>query len=231
MRIFAIIPAGGKGTRSGFNLPKQYLKLNGKELIAYTLEVFQKNRSVDEIIISADPFYFKLLEKIKQKYSFSKLTRLVEAGKERQDSVYNGLNSLSASAGDIILVHDAVRPLLPAKVLSDAIKTAKGEGNALVCIKAKDTLFRGNELVEKYIDREEVYYVQTPQIFKYSVLKKAMDKAFKDEFRGTDESMLVCRLNEKINIVEGSVFNFKVTSKEDIKLLSKLILSKTYINN
>jgi 2-C-methyl-D-erythritol 4-phosphate cytidylyltransferase len=231
MRIFAIIPAGGKGTRSGFNLPKQYLKLNGKELIAYTLEVFQKNRSVDEIIISADPFYFKLLEKIKQKYSFSKLTRLVEAGKERQDSVYNGLNSLSASAGDIILVHDAVRPLLPAYVLSGAIKTAREKGNALVCLKAKDTLIRGIDLVEKYLDRNEVCYVQTPQIFEYSLLRRAMDKAYKDKFRGTDESMLIRRLNEKINIVEGSVFNFKVTSKEDIKLLSKLILSKTYINN
>jgi len=226
MRIFAVIPAGGKGTRSGFNLPKQYLQIHGKALIAYTLEVFQKNRSVDEIIISADPFYFSLLEKIKKKYSFSKLTGLVKAGKERQDSVYNGLLSLSASARDIILVHDAVRPLLPAKVLSDAIKTAKEKGNALVCIKAKDTLIRGKDLVEKYIEREEVCYVQTPQIFEYSELKKAMDKAFKDEFRGTDESMLVQRLNKKINIVEGSVINFKVTSKEDIKLLSKLIFSK-----
>jgi 2-C-methyl-D-erythritol 4-phosphate cytidylyltransferase len=226
MRVFAVIPAGGKGTRSGFNLPKQYLKINGKELIAYSLEVFQKNRSVDEIIISADPFYFKLLEKIKKKYSFSKLIGLVKAGKERQDSVYNGLISLSASAGDIIIVHDSVRPLLPAKVLSDAIKTAKEKGNALVCIKAKDTLIRGKDLVEKYIKREDVCYVQTPQIFEYSLLKKAMDKAFNDKVTGTDESMLVQRLNKKINIVEGSVFNFKVTSKEDIKLLSKLIFSK-----
>ena len=227
MRIFAVIPAGGKGTRSGFNIPKQYLKINGKELIAYTLGVFQKNRSVDEIIISADPFYFKLLEKIKKKYSISKLTGFVEAGKERQDSVYNGLNSLSASTGDIVIVHDAVRPLLPARVLSDAIKTAKENGNAVVCLKAKDTLIRGNDLVEDYLPREEVCYVQTPQIFEYSVLKKAMDKAFKDEFRGTDESMLVQRLNEKINIVEGSVFNFKVTSKDDIKLLSRLIFNKS----
>src|SRR5674476_1444889 len=125
MRLFAIIPAGGKGTRSGFDLPKQYLKINGKEIIAYTLEVFQNNRSVDEIIISADPFYFKLLNKIKKKYSFSKLSGLVKAGKERQDSVYNGLISLSASVGDLILVHDAVRPLLPAYVLSGAIKTAR----------------------------------------------------------------------------------------------------------
>ena len=227
MKIIAVIPAGGKGTRSGFNIPKQYLKIKGKELIAYTLEVFQKNRLVDEIIISADPFYFKILDKIKKKYSFSKLSGFVNAGKERQDSVYNGLNSLSASSGDLILVHDAARPLLSAKILSNAIKTAIEKGNALVCLKAKDTLIRGNDLVEKYLDRDEVCYVQTPQIFEYSLLKKAMDKAFKDKFRGTDESMLVRRLNEKINIVEGSVFNFKVTSQEDIKLLSKLIYSKS----
>jgi len=227
MRIFAVIPAGGKGTRSGYNIPTQYLKINGKELISYTLEVFQKNRSVDDIIISADPFYFKLLEKIKKKYSITKLSGLVNAGKERQDSVYNAINSLSASDKDLVLVHDAVRPLLPAKILSDSIKIAKEKGNALVCLKAKDTLIRGKNLVEKYIDREEVCSVQTPQIFEFSVLKKAMDKAAREEFRGTDESMLVRRLNKKINIVDGSVFNFKVTSKEDIKLLSKLILSKS----
>jgi len=227
MKIVAVIPAGGNGTRSGFNIPKQYLKIKGKELIAYTLEVFQKNRLVDEIIISADPFYFKILDKIKKKYSFYKLSGFVKAGKERQDSVYNGLNSLSASSGDLILVHDAARPLLSAKILSNAIKTAIEKGNALVCLKAKDTLIRGNDLVEKYLDRDEVCYVQTPQIFEYSLLKKAMDKAFKDKFRGTDESMLVRRLNEKIYIVEGSVFNFKVTSQQDIKLLSKLIYSKS----
>jgi 2-C-methyl-D-erythritol 4-phosphate cytidylyltransferase len=222
MRLFAIIPAGGKGTRSGFNLPKQYLKINGKEIIAYTLEVFQNNRSVDEIIISADPFYFKLLNKIKKKYSISKLTMLIKAGNERQNSVYNGLVSLSALPGDLIIVHDAVRPLLPARVLTNAIKIAKEKGNALVCLKAKDTLIRGKNLVERYINREGVCYVQTPQIFEYSILKKAMDKAVKDKIMGTDESMLVQRLNHEINIVEGSVFNFKITSKEDITFLSKL---------
>ena len=222
MRLFAIIPAGGKGTRSGFDLPKQYLKINGREIISYTLEVFQNNRSVDEIIISADPFYFKLLNKIKKKYSISKLTMLIGSGKERQDSVYNGLMSLAAAPGDLIIVHDAVRPLLPARVLANAIKTAKEKGNALVCLKEKDTLIRGKDLVEKYINRDRVFCVQTPQIFEYSILKKAMDKAIKEKLFGTDESMLVRRLNQKINIVEGSVFNFKITSKEDIALLSKL---------
>jgi 2-C-methyl-D-erythritol 4-phosphate cytidylyltransferase len=225
MSIFAVIPAGGKGTRSGFSLPKQYLKINGKELIAYTFEVFQNNRSVDDITVSADPFYFDQLKSIKRKYSISKLNRMVEGGKERQDSVYNAVNSLPASPDDIVLVHDAARPLLPERVLSRAIYTAKVKGNALVCIKAKDTLIRGNTIVEKYLDREQVYYVQTPQVFTYSVLKKALDKAYKDKFYGTDESVLVRRIREKINVVEGSVFNFKVTSQEDFELLTKLITS------
>jgi 2-C-methyl-D-erythritol 4-phosphate cytidylyltransferase len=225
MSIFAVIPAGGKGTRSGFSLPKQYLKINGKELIAYTFEVFQNNRSVDDITVSADPFYFDQLKSIKRKYSISKLNRMVEGGKERQDSVYNAVNSLPASPDDIVLVHDAARPLLPERVLSRAIYTAKVKGNALVCIKAKDTLIRGNTIVEKYLDREQVYYFQTPQVFTYSVLKKALDKAYKDKFYGTDESVLVRRIREKINVVEGSVFNFKVTSQEDFELLTKLITS------
>jgi 2-C-methyl-D-erythritol 4-phosphate cytidylyltransferase len=150
---------------------------------------------------------------------------MVEGGKERQDSVYNAVNSLPASPDDIVLVHDAARPLLPERVLSRAIYTAKVKGNALVCIKAKDTLIRGNTIVEKYLDREQVYYVQTPQVFTYSVLKKALDKAYKDKFYGTDESVLVRRIREKINVVEGSVFNFKVTSQEDFELLTKLITS------
>ena len=223
MSIFAVIPAGGKGVRSGFTLPKQYLKVNGKELIVYTLEVFQNNRSVDDITVSADPYYFDLLKNIKRKYSLTKLNRFIDGGKERQDSVYNALKSLPASHDDIVLVHDAARPLLPDKILTRALTAAKENGNAVVCIKAKDTLIRGDAVVDKYLDREGVFYVQTPQIFTYSVLRKAFDKAKKDKFFGTDESMLVKRLREKIYIVEGSVFNFKVTSHEDFDLLTKLV--------
>jgi 2-C-methyl-D-erythritol 4-phosphate cytidylyltransferase len=223
MSIFAVIPAGGKGIRSGFTLPKQYLKVNGKELIAYTFEIFQNNRSVDDITVSADPYYFDLLKNIKKKYSLSKLNHFIEGGNERQDSVYNAIKSLSALPNDIVIVHDAARPLLPEKVLARAISTAKEKGNAVVCIKAKDTLIRGNIIVEKYLDREQVFYVQTPQLFTYSVLKKAFAKAYTDKFYGTDESMLVRRLREKINVADGSVFNFKVTSQEDFELLTKLI--------
>lgn len=227
MKIFVIIPAGGKGIRSGTKIPKQYLKINGKELIVYTLEVLQRNKIVDEIIISAEKGYHKKLKNIVKKYKLSKVSSIAEGGKERQDSVYNALLSISSSKPeDLVVVHDAARPLLPQNVLTNALITAKEKGNAVVCIKAKDTLIKGKTKIEEYLNRDEVYYVQTPQIFRYKDLKKAMDEAHKENYYGTDESMLVNRIGIKLNIVEGSVFNFKVTSEGDIKLVEKLIINR-----
>lgn len=224
MRIYAIIPAGGKGTRSSTEIPKQYLKFSGKELIAYTLEVFQKNHLIDEIIVSAEPAYFNLINKIKKKYKLTKLTNIVEGGEERQDSVYNALKSIKANDDDLIAVHDAARPLLRDNILTNAINTAKEKGNALVCLKARDTLLKGDQIVKEYVDRSEIYYVQTPQIFRYKDLKKAMKKAYEKNFIGTDESMLIKELGIDINIVEGSMLNFKVTTMTDIEMFEKLTI-------
>lgn len=223
MKIFAIIPAAGKGSRSGYSIPKQYIKFKGKELIAYTLELFQNNKNIDGIIVPADPDYFQLLNRIKGKYNLTKVRKIIKGGKERQDSVYNALKQLKTEEDDLIIVHDAARPMLPAEILNDAIALAKLKGNALVCIKAGDTLIQGNDAVKKYIDRKDVYYVQTPQIFKYSDLSRAMEKAHERNFYGTDESMLVKKLGKKIYIAEGSPLNFKITTKSDLRLVSMII--------
>jgi 2-C-methyl-D-erythritol 4-phosphate cytidylyltransferase len=224
VKVYAVIPAGGKGKRGGTETPKQYLKFRGKELIAYTLEVFQKNNLVDEIIISAEQDYFSLLEEIKKKFNLTKVSKIVEGGEERQDSVYNALKSINANDNDLIAVHDAARPLLPDNILTKAINTAKEKGNALVCLKARDTLLKGDQIVKEYVDRSEIYYVQTPQIFKYKDLMKAMKKAYEKNFIGTDESMLVKELGIDINIVEGSMINFKVTTATDIEMFEKLTI-------
>jgi 2-C-methyl-D-erythritol 4-phosphate cytidylyltransferase len=223
MKRIVIIPAGGKGTRSGFTKPKQFIKVKGKELIVYSLETFQKSKLVDEIIISADPAYFKLLNTLKQKYRLNKITNIVKGGKERQDSVYNALLSVPADFNDLMIVHDAARPLLPQNILTKAIKTAQTKGNAVVCLTGNNTLIRGKSHIENYIERDNVFYVQTPQIFRYRDLMKAMKNAYKENFYGTDESMLLKRLGKKVNITEGSNFNFKVTSKEDFKLFESLV--------
>jgi len=223
VKTYAIIPAGGKGIRSGLSAPKQYLKFSGKELIAYTLDIFQKNVLVDEIIISSESVYFKQLWDIKEKYKFVKVKQIVEGGEKRQDSVYNALISLPAEEEDLVIVHDAARPLLPQDILTEAIKTAKLKGSALVCLKVSDTLVKADEIVDYYVNREDIYYVQTPQIFKFIDLSNAMKKAYDENFYGTDESMLIKRTDQDIYIVEGSLFNYKVTTKSDIELLEKLL--------
>ena len=112
--------------------------------------------------------------------------------------------------------------MLSDSILTKAISTAKEKGNALVCLKARDTILKGDKIVKEYVDRSEMYYAQTPQIFHFKDLKKAMKKAYEKNFIGTDESMLVKELGIDINIVEGSMLNFKVTTMTDIEIFEKL---------
>ncbi|KAF0151804.1 MAG: 2-C-methyl-D-erythritol 4-phosphate cytidylyltransferase [Ignavibacteria bacterium] len=225
MKTYVIIPSGGLGKRINTPLPKQYLQFAGKELIAYTLQVFQSSKHVDEIVVAAQSSFFPLLESIKQNFDLTKFTCLVEGGEERQHSVYNALKSLRADDDDIIVVHDAVRPLLTKEILYNSIQTAKQFGSAVVAMKAKDTLIRGNDFVMDYVDRSEFFYAQTPQVFKYKILMEAMKKSKAENFIGTDESMLVHRAGYKIKIVNGSSLNFKITTDEDIQLLSLILKS------
>ncbi len=227
MKVYAIIPSGGKGTRLNSEIPKQYLKFYGKELIAYTLDTFQKCDLIDEIIVPADNNYFELLDDIRKKFDFTKVKNFVRGGSERQYSVFNAFKSINGDENDIVVIHDAVRPLITKAVLETAIKTAIDFGSCVVAIKAKDTLIKGDEFIENYIDRSNMYYVQTPQVFRYKIYKDAMIKAEKEKFLATDESMLVHRAGYKIRIVDGSSFNFKITNQDDLKLFE--IISKGLI--
>lgn len=222
MKVIAIIPSGGLGMRVNTPLPKQYLKSKGKEIIAHTLDIFQKSDFIDEIIIAAQKDFFYLLEEIKLKYSISKVINIIEGGQERQNSVFNALKSISSGNGNLVVVHDAVRPLLPQYILNNAIESAKKYGSTVVAVKTQDTLINGNEFVQSYIDRNEIYFAQTPQVFPYEILFEAMNKAENDKFIGTDESIIVHRLGYKVRIVEGSSINFKITTIDDIKLFNIL---------
>lgn len=218
MKIYAIIPSGGVGKRINSSLPKQYIKIHGKELIAYTLETFQKCDEIDEIIIPAQKDFFEALNEIKSKYHISKLTKIVEGGNERQDSVFNALQVINAEDDDLIAIHDAARPLLPTQVLVNALNKAKKHKNALVALKAKDTIITGKEYVDNYLNRNEIYQVQTPQIFSYKMIKNSMISAKNEGFVGFDESILVHRASNKVKIVQGSSLNFKITTDEDLDL-------------
>jgi len=222
-RIVAIIPAAGKGKRFGGTTPKQFLKINGKEILAYTLEIFQNAKNVDEIIVAASKEEFPRVKRLQKKYRLTKLTKIVEGGKERQDSVHNALVAANLNDNDLVVVHDAARPLLPPKVLQEAITVATKKGNALVCIQAKDTLIEKTKSENTYLNRSHIYYVQTPQIFRYQQLLSAFEKAKIEKFVGTDESMLVQRTGAAIYLSEGSSLNFKVTTKDDFEMMKKLL--------
>lgn len=223
MKTYAIIPSGGESKRFGGKIPKQYFNINGKEIIVYTLEVFQNCELIDEIIVAAKAEYFTLLNELKEKYNLNKISQIVEGGKERQDSVYNALSSITADDNDLIAVHDAARPLLPNHILINALNTAKKYDSVVTALKARDTLIKGSVTVEEYLNRNEIYYAQTPQIFRFHILNEAMKKAYKENFMGTDESMIVKNAGYDVKIVEGDLSNFKITDSSDINLFKSLI--------
>jgi len=226
VKTFAIIPAAGKGKRFGESLPKQFHQINRKEILVYTLEIFQRCSLIDEIIVPSMREYFGLIFSLAEKYKITKLKAVVEGGKERQDSVYNALISIDAKRNDLIVVHDAARPMLNEKLLNTALKAAKKSDNIMVALKGRDTLVRKEKNVLNYVDRENIYYVQTPQIFRYFILKDSLEKAYKENFYGTDESMLVSRAGYKIEIVEGTASNIKITTPEDVEFFKKSVFSK-----
>lgn len=226
MKNIAIIPSGGIGKRIQSPIPKQYVKVLGKEILTYTLETFQNSNLIDEIIIPAEIKYFKTIADIKKKYNITKITNIVEGGKERQDSVYNALISKNFNEEDYIIVHDAARPFLSINLLNNAIKYAHNFDSVVVALKARDTIFSGNDYVQNYIDRSSLYYAQTPQIFKFKILIESFVKAKNQKFIATDESMIVKNAGFNVRILDGEFSNFKITTKNDIDLMQKFFRKK-----
>ena len=225
MKNIAIIPSGGIGTRLNSPIPKQYIEVLGKELIYYTLNTFQNCNLIDQIIIPAHESYFDLLHQIKEKYGFTKIKKIVAGGKERQDSVYQGFLNSDSEKEDLIIVHDAARPLLSPELLEKAILLANEKSAAIVALKARDTLLNIESNKSEYLDRNNIYYIQTPQICKNYLMEKAYKIAIENNFLGTDESMLLKNANIDFEIVEGESINFKITTNDDLEIFKKLLVS------
>jgi len=224
VKITAVIAAAGKGKRFVGSIKKQFYPIKGKQLIAWTLDVFDRNARVDEIVVileKGDEEYFS--KEILGRYQFSKNIRLVEGGQERQDSVYNGIMSVSEDT-DIILIHDGARAFISSEIIGMVIDGAIEEGAAIAAVKQNDTtVFENGGFIKDFIDREFIYRVQTPQGFRKDLIIKAFQKAYKDGFYGTDESSLVVRMGEKVKIVEGSYNNIKVTSQDDLYMAERIL--------
>ena len=219
MKVKVIIPASGSGERFGSKIPKQFLKIEAKEIIAHTLEKFNSIKLVDEIIISTKLEYFVKISAILKKYNLRKVSKIVEGGKRRQDSVYNALINLECDTDDIILIHDAVRPFISKKKIIELISTAKRYECVIPGMPVAETIKRidGKNIVTETIDRKNVWTIQTPQAFKYDIILKAFEKAYAESFTGTDESAIVENADYKVKVIEGEKTNVKITYRKDIR--------------
>jgi len=216
MKTIAIIPAAGSGKRFFSETPKQFLKINGIEVLVHTILKFQRAKNIDKIFVAVSKEYFNKVENLVRKYRLNKVIKIVEGGKERQDSVYSALKSINAEPNDLICVHDAVRPLISSKEIDELIEFAKRKKAVISAKKAIDTVKIGYNFVEGTLDREKIWLVETPQIFTYKILSEAFNKAYEDKFFGTDESSLVERLGVKVHIYQVKGENRKITLKEDL---------------
>ena len=228
MKVIVIIPAAGLGTRiagaaTGKAPAKQFTEINGTPVLIHTLRKFASAPGVSEIVVAlrkveADNFSPRLAQE-----HFSKPVRIVEGGEHRQESVANALHAISAAPDDIILVHDGVRPFVSHETIALVIEAASKHGAAIAAVPAVDTIKQVDRtaegaVVNATIPREHVVLVQTPQGFRFSVLKQAFDEATNDGFVGTDEASLVERMGHEVAVVMGSPRNIKITTPADLEL-------------
>ncbi len=224
-----IIPAAGIGKRMGGDVPKQFALLAGKPIIAWTLERFQSSPLVDAIIIAAQPEHHDRIRAIVAEHGLTKVTEIVDGGETRQDSVWNALKAVSPIA-DLVLVHDAVRPLVSADDIRNVVNAATHYGGALLAVRVKDTIKQSDEqdFVENTLDREYLWSAQTPQVFKREILTKAFQQVNKDHFFATDESSIVEYSGGDVKIVEGSYTNIKITTAEDLVFAGEIVQSSMF---
>lgn len=228
MRVTALIPAAGMGKRMGAGINKQYLLLSGRPILAHTLAVFEQARCVDDVyvIVPEDEITF-CRENVVERYGFAKIRRIVAGGSERQYSVLNGLRAMeSPHPDDVVLIHDGVRPFVPLQVLEDSVETARLHDAALVAVPVKDTVkvAKGGIVLETP-PRESLWLAQTPQAFRYGVIRDAHERAVADGWLGTDDTSLVERMGKPVHIVQGDYGNFKITTPED------LVLAEAFLKN
>lgn len=230
MKVCAIICGGGNCKRMGGGFNKHMFEIRGKPIIQYVLETFQNCESIDEITLTAEPDQIEIYEKLVAENGLDKVKRIVRCGKERQDTVYNGLKATPES--DIVVIQDGARPLVTEDMIEKCIEAAKKHGASVIGVPVSDTIKIVNSemSVVKTPDRKTLWRVQTPQAIRYDLAIKAFDKAYEDGFYGTDDVSLVERLGKNVKIVEGSYDNIKLTTPEDIDVLEKLLEKKLKSN-
>jgi 2-C-methyl-D-erythritol 4-phosphate cytidylyltransferase len=223
MQVFAILPAAGLGTRMAGPQPKQFLALAGIPILVHSLRAFAAVERVTAIYVAVRKTEIERVQAQVAEYGFAEKVRVVEGGDNRQESVSHALAALPAEPDDIVLVHDAVRPLIDAATIDRTIDAVQQHGAAIVGLPAVDTIKQVERtahgaVVTSTIPREFVVLAQTPQGFRYGLLQKAFAEANDDGFVGTDEASVVERAGLPVAVVHGSQVNLKITQPGDLEL-------------
>ena len=222
-----VIVSAGRGSRMKADINKQFLKLQNKEVIVHTIDKFYNNENIGEIIVVVredEAEFFKI--NIIEKYGYKNI-KIAFGGSERQDSVYNGLKMVDENC-KIVLIHDGARPFVNNETIDSAIESAKENKCVIVGVPVKDTIkvIDENNNVCDTPDRSTLWSIQTPQVFDYSLIMKAHEKAREDNYYGTDDSMLMEYFGQKVKVVEGSYNNIKITTPEDLKIGEEILRDK-----
>ncbi|EJO5349201.1 2-C-methyl-D-erythritol 4-phosphate cytidylyltransferase [Clostridium botulinum] len=221
-----IVVAAGKGKRMNSSINKQFLNIKNRPILYYTLNKFSTHKDIDEIVLVTLEDKIQVCKDIIDKYNIKKVSKIVPGGKERQDSVYNGLKAVSKDC-DIVLIHDAARPFVNNDIIENGIKYVKQYGAAACGVMPKDTI----KIKDKKgfsIDtprRNDLFIVQTPQCFKYNIILDCHQKLKSHNKKVTDDTMVLENYGKQVYLYEGNYSNIKITTPEDL-ILGEQILEK-----
>ena len=223
MQVFAILPAAGLGTRMAGPQPKQFLALAGEPILIHSLRAFASVDRVTAIYVAVRKAEIERVQAQVAEYGFAAKVHVVEGGENRQESVAHALAAVPAADHDIVLVHDAVRPLIDSATIARTIEAVEQHGAAIVGLPAIDTIKQVERtahgaIITSTIPREFIVQAQTPQGFRYGLLQNAFTEALADGFVGTDEASVVERAGLPVAVVPGSPVNLKITHPGDLEL-------------
>lgn len=230
MKHYAIIVAGGLGQRMGSAVPKQFLHLGSKPVIAWSIETCIATQLIDTIIIAIHPDYKDQLNEIISQYFHGNKIIITNGGQTRQESCYNGLHAYDFANDDIVLIHDAARPFTTVNMMKQCIEAATQHGACGIYVPVKETIVQVHDfIVADVLPRQTLYAAQTPQSFRYSIILDAHQKARKNNINNaTDDVSLVINAGYTVKAIIGDFYqNIKITTHEDIELAKLLIRGKS----
>lgn len=227
MRLTAIVLAAGKGTRLNSKVPKPLVNIGSKPMLAHCLDVLKRHNSVYDIIVAVNRANAGEIARLIRRLGVAKISRVVMGGRRRQDSVANALARLDA-ATEWVLIHDAARPFIDTRIISSVINAARKTGAAVAAVPVKATVKKvtGRFTVKETLDRESLWEIQTPQVFRKKVILEAYERYSDTDV--TDDAALVEKTGSKVRVVRGSYANIKITTPEDLVIAEAISEAKCH---